>query len=271
VGRREGAVAALTLLLAAFVTAVVPASRAQEPLPDASTFLAATRENLDRSIRLQDRYAYKERRTEVHRNPFGRIGTGGVGVYDVTPTADPQVWIRRLIERDGKPVPDAKPERQQRRPARSRRPSPVEDAAAALRFTVDRREVIDGAPAIVVRFEPRPEAKPQTREGRIAVRLRGSLWVDEASREIVRAEAVTIDSLSFGFGFLARLNPGTTLAFTRERIDETAWLPTSVRIVGQGRAVLFRRLNVDYAIEWFEYRDVAGRLPESRAPRPTPP
>src|SRR5688500_5356989 len=60
------------------VLATIGAAAAQETaLPDAASFFAAARENLAKASRIQGRYAYKERSTEVHRNPFGKIGSGG--------------------------------------------------------------------------------------------------------------------------------------------------------------------------------------------------
>jgi hypothetical protein len=35
-------------------------------------------------------------------------------------------------------------------------------------------------------------------------------------------------------------------------------MPTAVRFQGEGRALLFRKLNVDYEVEWFEYRRLPG-------------
>jgi hypothetical protein len=188
-------------------------------------------------------------------NPFGRLGTGGIVVYEVTRSLDGSATYRRLLERDGKPVTDSEPERQERRPRPSGR-SAVDDAASVLRFTIDGRERLDGRDTIVVRFEPRPDADPTTREGRIARVMRGTIWVDEAAREVMRAEATAIDNLSYGFGIIARLNKGTRVIFTREQVDEDVWLPTSVRLMGEGRAVLFRRLTIDHVIEWFDYRRV---------------
>src|SRR3712207_1755458 len=79
-------------------SALLPAF--QRPLPDEEPFFAAARENLARSTRAQNRYAYKERRAELHMNPFGRLGTGGIRVYEVTPEPDGSAVTRRLIERD---------------------------------------------------------------------------------------------------------------------------------------------------------------------------
>jgi hypothetical protein len=238
------------------IVALVATISAQDgrPLPDEAPFLTTARENLARSQREQYKYGYKERRSELHTNPFGRLGSGeGTSTWEVTPVVDGTAFTRRLVERDGKPVAGAAAERQERRARRGR--SPLEDAAAVLAFSVDRREVRDGREMIVVRFEPKPDADPQTREGKIAKAFSGFIWVDEAAREVVRAEATAIDDISYGV-FVARLHKGTTVTLVRERIDDRIWLPTSIQFTGRGRAMLFRRLNVDHAIEWFDYKRI---------------
>jgi hypothetical protein len=223
----------------------------QRPLPDAEEFFAETRKNLARSNAVQYQYAYKERRTQLHMNPFGRLGTGEVRLYHVTPGPSERVYFRQLLEREGKPVREEAPERQERRPTTGRS---LNDVVNTLQFTLAGREVRNGRDTIVVQFAPRPDADPQTRQGNIAKVLKGTIWVDEAAREVVRAEATAIDSVSFGAGFIARINEGAIVTFTRERIEGDVWLPTSVRMKGNGRALLVRRMDIDYFIEWFEYR-----------------
>jgi hypothetical protein len=223
-------------------------------LPDEETFFTAVRENMARANREQHRYAYKERRTELHTNPFGRLGTGDVVLYDVTPGPEATVTLRRLLEKNGKPVPHSKPERHERR-IRRQAVSSVDDTVAALSFAIDRREVVNGRRVIVVRFEPRKDADPQTREGKLAKAFKGLIWVDEAAREVSRVEATAVDDLSYGFGLLARLNKGGAVTLTRARIDDRVWLPTSITFKGNGRALLaIRRLTIDFAVEWFDYR-----------------
>lgn len=229
-----------------------PLSFQQRPLPDEQELFEAARANLARSNEIQYQYAYKERRTELHMNPFGRLGTGEVRLYQITPGPTPRVYFRHLLERGGKPVTDEKPERQERRPTTGRS---LNDVVATLRFALAGREVRGGRDMIVVQFEARPDADPQTRQGRIAKVLKGRIWVDEAAREVVRAEAIAVDSVSFGAGLIARLNEGAIVTFTRERVDDDVWLPTSVRMKGDGRALLaIRRMEIDFFIEWFDYR-----------------
>jgi hypothetical protein len=258
-----------SLLLAFFLSPVTlspfplspfPLLQSPRPFPDAQMFFAAAQENLSRSQREQFRFAYKERRTELHMNPFGRLGTGETRAYEVTPMTDGTVILRRLIERDGKPVADAPVERQElreRRPRPARRSS-IDDTVAVLSFVMDRRERFQGRDAIVVRFEPRPNAHAETREGRLAKVFKGSIWVDEAAREVIRVDATAVEDISYGLGLVARLNKGTSVTLKREQIDATTWLPTSIRLMGEGRAIIFRRLNVDHVIEWFDYKRIVS-------------
>jgi hypothetical protein len=83
--------------------------------------------------------------------------------------------------------------------------------------------------------------------------------VDEAAREVVRVEGTAIDSMSYGLGVVARLNKGTKVTLTREPVEGGIWLPTSVRLLGEGRALVFRKLNVDFAVDWYDYKRVSER------------
>ena len=160
-------------------------SLAQNPdLPDPDAFLREAREALARSQQLWHRYAYKERRTELHMNPFGRMGTGGTRVLEVRPSADVRLTYRREIERNGAPVSKLELDRQdaayRERVAKLERDSDgaeraetnddvlarrraqmtIEDVLNTLRFSLVRRELFAGRPALLVAFAARPDARP---------------------------------------------------------------------------------------------------------------
>ena len=243
------------IVAAALATALTTIGLAQapRPLPDRAAFFKATQDNLARAQREQGRYAYKERRTELHTNPFGRIGTDGILVYDVKPGPEAGVSSRTLLEKDGKKVTDARPERQEPR-QRRQSASSMDDVVSTLNFVMDRRETRDGRDLIVVMFAAKPDARPETREGRLAKIFTGSIFVDETAREVGRVEGTAIDSMSYGLGMIARLNEGTRVTLVREPVEGGIWLPTSIRLAGEGRAIVFRKLNVDFAIDWYDYK-----------------
>ena len=222
------------------------------PLPDPQPFLEAVRQNLVRSQDLQMQFAYVERRTDLSFNPFGRVGTGGTRVFEVSPSADGSAVSRRLVERNGKPVVDGAVERIERRVPRG--PSFIDDVTSTIQLAIDRRDVVDGRPMVVVTFTPRPDAKPRTREGRIARAFKGVIWIDEEAQEVSKVEATAIDDISFGYGLLARLSKGSSVLLRRQPIEGALWLPVSVRFTGEGRALLFRKLTINFAVDWFNYR-----------------
>jgi hypothetical protein len=265
-----------------------PGTRNAGGLPNRETFLREAREALARSQQVWHRYAYKERRTDVHMNPFGRMGTGDTRVVEVRPSPNPQLTYRRVIERNGAPVSkqeldrqdadyrarveqvrkraadgdaDAENRREQEELlARRRAQMVIDDVLNTLQFDVVRRELRDGRPTIVVSFAAKPDVRPVTRQGRIAKVFKGHAFVDEDSREVIAVDAVAVDDVSFG-GFIAKLYDGTRAVLRREQIEPNVWMPTRVHLSGDVRA-LFRKTKIDYVIEWFDYRRLsAGELP----------
>ena len=241
--------------IAAALLLQVATAKDSRPLPDPQPFFDAVRANLARSQDEQDRFAYKERRTDLDFNPFGRLGTGETRVIGVTPIEEGAAITRQLLERDGKPVTNSVPTRREvRRSERGR--SVVEDVVAMLEVTIDRRDRLDGRDTIVLTFKPKRDAKPRTREGRLARGFAGQIWIDEQAREVARVTAKAVDDLSLGYGVLGRLNEGATVTVRRQPIDANLWLPVSIRFNGEGRALLFRKLTINFALDWFDYRKV---------------
>jgi len=249
-----------TLLGIAAIVLVAGLSAQERPLPNRQQFFDATRANLERSQSRQAQYAYRERRRELHTNPFGRLGSGtGTEEFEVTPLPEGGV-SRTLVARDGQPVKGGETTRSRPR-ARTSKRSAVADTADVLDLVLDHRERVNGREVIVVTFTPRPGAQPESREGRLARLFHGKIFVDELDAEVVRVEATAIDDITYGLGVVARVNRGATVTLVRERVDADTWLPTSIRLSGDGRAMLLRKLRVDHLIEWFDYR----RAPSARA------
>ena len=225
-------------------------------LPDPDSFAAAVRKNMADSNRVQNEYAYKERRTELYTNPFWRLGTGEDLLYEVIPLAEGNGYTRQLLERGGKVVEDAEVERVPRQKPRPR--SWVEDVWSVLDFELARLEIFEGRPAVVVTFTPRQGAEATTRHGRLARAFSGEVWIDEEAKEVRQVEATSVKTISYGWGVLVRLGKGTVATLEREPVGGGVWMPTSARLTGSGRAMFWlRRLTVDYEIEWFEYRRLA--------------
>ena len=112
---------------------------------------------------------------------------------------------------------------------------------------------MDDFALVIISFAPRPDARPDTREGRTAQKFAGTVWVHEAAGEVMRVEAESVDDISYGFGLVARLGEGTEATLTRQPIEPDLWMPTRLTLKGRGRAAVFRTLVVDFAVDWFDY------------------
>ena len=265
----------------ALVSGLAPVVAQNDPLPDRDSFLAAARRRLASNELLQSRYTYRERVTEVRFNPFGAIGTGPIEIYEVYPVVPGQLTYRRLVERDGAPTPPAEllladrqflaryhqwqrdlaREGQDERQARLKREAAerekdrarATEAVGLFQFTLERRDTLEGQPVILVRFAPKPNVQPSSREGRVAASFAGTAWIHEHEHEVMRVEAEAVDDTVFGYGVVARLHKGAKALFIRRKVGEV-WLPIETRVTGTGRAILFRKVNINYLREYSDYR-----------------
>jgi hypothetical protein len=268
-------------VLLAMLLLTMGAAAQSPPLPDEEQFFAEARKRLASNDLLQSRYSYRERSTELRLNPFGRMGTGPVLVHEIYPHPEEELTYRRLVERDGHAIGRAELNQQdaeyrEKLAAWRRRTAGENTSERALRlkkaaearakdaalareardmfdFTITGREMREGEPAIVISFTPRPDASPRSREGRVAKAFAGRAWVHEREYEVMHVEAKAIDDASFGFGVIARLHKGSEAQFTRRRIDGV-WLPAETRFKGTGRALLVRKILIDFSRTYFDYR-----------------
>ena len=96
---------------------------------------------------------------------------------------------------------------------------------------------------------------PFKNEMLLAKAFKGSVWIDEALREVTDMRAVAIDDVSFG-GFLAKVYKGTEAVVVRREVEPGVWMPTRLTLTGDIRA-LFRRATINHVIDWSEYRKMS--------------
>jgi hypothetical protein len=158
---------------------------------------------------------------------------------------------QRTIEREGQSERDARLHREAE--TRAREQALTREALDLFHFNIDGRDTFEGQPAIVISFAPRHAARPRTREGTVAHAFVGRVFVHEHDHEVMFVDAQAVRDVTFGFGVIARLHEGSRAQFLRRRIQDT-WLPIESRFQGTGRALLFRRITIDFVREYFDYR-----------------
>ena len=258
----------------------------EAPLPELRAFAAEVRRRWRDARRLQAHYTFIERREEVKLTAFGAVKEGPVKVYEVYPSPEPGNTYKRLIAVDGKPLSPAELEKNDRvhreNVLKRMNESPAEKAKRAREEakeraeeerTLDelfrvydirlvRRERHRGHPTVVATFEPRPNYRPRTDEGKIMKKVRATAWIHETEYQIVRVEVEAIENIGVVYGVLGKIYKGTTGEFVRTKVNDEVWLPVRARLTARGRA-LVRKFDFDQVTEWSDYKKFVVRTEEA--------
>jgi hypothetical protein len=266
----------LTLLALLLATAAAQ----DRPLPDYETFAAQVKKHLATDEERQSGYMFIEKRTEQKLDGSGRPRDESVKVFEVFPGLPGEDRYLRLIEEDGKPVPQGKlalqdrerqrevesyarkvstgAERQReaarREKERMRYSAAVDDLFRIYDMHMVRRESIAGHETVFATLMPKDGVKPQTEDGKIMRHFKASVWISESEYELVRVEIEAIDDLSIGLGLLARVHRGTVATFQRRKVNDEVWLPEQVTWTASARVLLLKRLRLRGISEFSRYR-----------------
>ena len=255
------------------------------PLPDRDTFFREVRKQIRDDRRVMADYTRREilRKQKLDRD--GRIVESDVRVFEVFPSLEDGLTYRRLVKVNGIPVPatelakqdrrhqekvqqrvrqlqregsDGNQRRLQREAEEGRKEkSLLNELFKLFDFTIVRREAYDGAPAIVVRFDPKPGVRTRSDLAKWLQKVKGRVWVHETEHEILHVEAEALETISWGW-FIARLDSGSGLSFTRRRMADGTWLPVEAKFSGSGRILLLKRFRQESITEFTDYRKLTA-------------
>jgi hypothetical protein len=268
------------IVLALLVLSLATPAAQDRPLPDYETFAAQVKTHLATDEERQSGYMFIERRTEQKLDGSGRSKDESVKVFEVYPGLPGEDRYRRLIEKDGKPVPqdtlarqdrerqkevesyakrvstsaERQKEARQRDKERRQYGAAVDDLFRIYDIRMVRRESIEGHDTIVATLMPKDGVKPQTDDGKVMRHFKARAWISESDYELVRVEIEAIDNLSFGLGLLARVHKGTVATFQRRKVNNEIWLPEQVTWTASARVLLLRNLRLRGVAEFSGYR-----------------
>jgi len=225
-------------------------------------------------LRMKD-YTWVAHNTERHLDSKGKTKAVKSEAWEtVVLSGEPH---RRMIERDGKPLPADEQRKQQEKMdkavAKLERETPEQREHRLAKFEKERekdreflREIpelydfrlegdaaIDGRDVWVISATPKVGARAKSRDAKALLKIKGRIWIDKAEYQWVRLEAETLDTISYGV-FLARLNPGAKLVFEQTRVNDELWLPKREFTSGSGRVGLVKKIAMEQELLWTNYR-----------------
>lgn len=123
-----------------------------------------------------------------------------------------------------------------------------------MKISNPRRMTLNGRSTLAYDFVGDPHSKAHGLAENAARKIAGTVWIDEADREVARLEARFDDTFRIGGGFLASIHKGTSLVFEQSRLDRELWMPAVSEIHLTAREMLLKGVRQNIHIKDSDFR-----------------
>jgi hypothetical protein len=259
-----GALCAAYLALSAGPLAAQSAAEkpADQPLPDIHRLMMEVEAHQKQLDKVRENYTYTSQQTTQDLDANGQVKK-----TETTENEDFFVnshVIERMVKKDGNPLNAHEEQKETERvtklveKAQKTAPDqPLDGPSISITRVLEimdvrnpRREIYRGRRTIVFDFAGRKDAKTHGLAEDASKKLEGSLWVDEADREVAHMEVSFDDNFHVAGGLVANVQKGSSFRFDQEPVNGEIWLPTG----GEG-TIQLRLLLVKGVREHFTERD----------------
>jgi hypothetical protein len=117
-----------------------------------------------------------------------------------------------------------------------------------------RRENYRGRPTIVFDFSGRKDAKTHGVLEDASKKLQGTLWVDEADRQVAHLEVSFIDNFKVAGGIFASVQKGSNFRFDQAGVSDGLWLPTGGEGTMQARVLMVKNYRQHFVERDYDYK-----------------
>jgi hypothetical protein len=272
---RTSATIRLGVLFAA-CSAPLSAGPAAAPLPDVPSLLRSVEANQEALDRAREEYTFRQQQRLTFYEKGGKVRRAEERVSNVFFVHGHP--IETLTSKNGKTLNAGELKKEQDRAAkeavkyaaqpygqRDKDEVSVSRLLAITRFSDPRRITEGGRSVIVVDFTGDPHAKTHGRNEDAVKKVRGTVWIDEAAREVTRMHATFDEPMRIGFGLFATVDAGSHFSFEQALIHDEVWLPTTVDARFDGKAALFVGFHVALALRFDQYQKFNASTTEHTA------
>ncbi len=118
----------------------------------------------------------------------------------------------------------------------------------------ERRELYRNDPTIVFDFVGRRDAKTHGYAEDASKKLQGTVWIDEADRQVAHLEVRFNDNFRMVGGILATVEKGSSFRFDQSKVNGEIWLPTGGEGTVQARLLMFKNLRQHFRERDYDYK-----------------
>jgi hypothetical protein len=176
--------------------------------------------------------------------------------------------IERTVKKNGKPLDDHDQQKETERvtklveKAQNTPPDqPLDGQTVSISRVLEimdvrnpRRESWHGRSALVFDFVGRKDAKTHGLVEDASKKLQGTLWIDEADRQVAHLEVSFNDNFRVAGGLFASVEKGSNFRFDQAPVNEGLWLPTGAEANMQARLLLFKNLRQHFIERDYDFK-----------------
>jgi hypothetical protein len=245
-------------------TSSVPTSA---PLPEIRQLIQQVRDHQRQLDKVKENYTYTSSQTLQDIDSNGQVKK--------TETSEHEVFfvnshaVSRQVKKDGKPLDEHDQKKESDRVTKEAEKAqntppdqPVEgQQQVSITKTLElmdvrnpRREVYRGRPAIVFDFVGRKDAKTHGIVEDASKKLEGTLWVDEADRQVAHLDVRFIDNFHVAGGLVATIEKGSNFHFDQSPVNGELWMPTGAEANVEARVLLVKGVRQHFVERDFDFK-----------------
>ena len=258
--------------LAAFLLPLLPLLPAQAqqavspPLPAIPLLMHEVEEHQKAVEKVVENYTFSAVQTTQELDANGQVKK--------TESKEQEVFfvhgreIRRLVKKDGKPLDDQDQQKETehvtKQVEKAEKPKPEQPKdGQELNMTrilqiIDvrnpRRENYRGRPTIVFDVMGRKDAKTHGLGEEVFKKLQGTVWIDEADREVAHADISFSDNFHVAGGLVANIEKGSRFSFDQAPVNGEIWLPIGTDVTAQIRLFMVKNMRLHVTERDLDYK-----------------
>ncbi|HSY34928.1 MAG TPA: hypothetical protein VK814_04185 [Acidobacteriaceae bacterium] len=113
---------------------------------------------------------------------------------------------------------------------------------------------------VVLDFRPNPEFHPPTMFAECLTGLEGRVWIDPRTRTLSRIEARVLRPVNMGFGILAKIYPGGTLALDQVDLGNDHWVYSHLDEHVTARVLMVKNYPENTVVTSWDFRPMPALL-----------
>jgi hypothetical protein len=252
------------------------------PLPAIPQLMNEVREHQKQLDKIRENYTFTSSQTTQDIDDRGQVKKTETQEFEKFYVNGHE--IGRMVKKDGRPLNEQEQQKETERVTRrvekaEKTPSgePLEGPSISVTRILEimdvrnpRRENYHGRPAIVFDFVGRKDAKTHGMAEDLSKKLQGTVWVDEADRQIAHLDASFNDTFRVGGGLVASIQKGSNFRFDQAAVNGEIWLPTGGEGTVQARLLLVKGIREHFTERDYDYKRFRVETQQGKDARTVP-